>query len=131
MEIDGLFRPSFFMERPLFSPPAKIAFAETTVVEGKADADTDILFEQFYINMDELRENVRNLLRTKSQAALSELLTHYQPTKGIAEILGYMQIATGDSRHHINNERVEHLAVSNADTGKAFSVKAPLIIFNR
>lgn len=131
MEIDGLFRPSFFMERPLFSPPAKIAFAETAVVEGKADADTDILFEQFYINMDELRENVRNLLRTKSQAALSELLTHYQPTKGIAEILGYMQIATGDSRHHINNERVEHLAVSNADTGKAFSVKAPLIIFNR
>lgn len=62
---------------------------------------------------------------------IEKLLTHYQPTKGITEVLGYMQIATGDSRHLINNERVEHLAVSNADAGKTFSVKAPLIIFNR
>jgi len=131
MEIDGLFRPSFFMGRPLFSPPVKVAFTETAVEEGKADAPTDILFEQFYIDMNELRENVRSVLRTKSQVALSELLTQFRPTKGIAEILGYMQIATGDGRHYVNNEQTEHLAVSNADTGKTYQVQAPLIIFNR
>jgi len=131
MEIDGLFRPSLLMERPLFTPPAKVAFAETSVEEGKADADTNILFEQFYIDMDELRENVKNLLRSRSQIALSELLDHYRPTKGIAEILGYMQIATADSRHYVNNEDIEQLNVTNLDTGKIYSLKAPLIIFNR
>jgi hypothetical protein len=131
MEIDGLFRPSFLMERPLFSPPLKVVFEATTIEEGTADADANALFEQFYVNMDELRNNVKALLRTKSQVSLSELLLHYQPTKGITEILGYMQIATGDNRHYINDEQVDKLNVVNADTGKEYQLKAPLIIFNR
>lgn len=131
MEIDGLFRPSLIIERPLFTPPSKIAFTDTAVESGKANADTDVLFEQFYVDIDELRENIRNLLRSRSQIALSELLDHFRPTKGIAEILGYMQIATGDGRHYINNDQEEELRVSNIDTGKTYSLKAPLIIFNR
>ncbi len=131
MEINGLFRPSLLMERPIFTPPSKVTFAETSVEEGKADADTDILFEQFYINIDELRDNIKHLLRSRSQVALSELLDHYKPTKGVAEILGYMQIATADGRHYINNDKVEQLNVTNVDTGKTYSLKAPLIIFNR
>jgi len=131
MEVDGLFRPSFLMERPLFTPPLKVSFAETMIEEGAADADTNILFEQFYINIDELRNNVKALLRARSQVSLSELLLHYQPTKGIAEILGYMQIATGDSRHYVNNEKSEKLSVSNIGSGKIYQLKAPLIIFNR
>ncbi len=131
MEIDGLFRPTILMERPLFSPPLKVSFAETIIQDGKAEADTDILFEQFYINIDELRKNVKELLRSSSQVSLSALLDHYQPTKGIAEILGYMQIATGDSRHYVNNEQTEQINVFNADTGKSYSLKTPLIIFNR
>jgi len=119
------------MERPLFTPPSKVAFAETSVQDGMADADTNILFEQFYINIDELRANIKNLLRSKSQVALSELLDHYLPTKGIAEILGYMQIATGDSRHYVNNDEVQQLNITNADAGKTYSLKAPVIIFNR
>jgi hypothetical protein len=131
MEIDDLFRPGLFMERPLFTPPAKVDFGETVVEEGKADADTNILFEQFYINIDQLRDNVKTLLRSHSQVSLSRVLDHYQPTKGIAEILGYMQIATGDSRHFIDNDIIENLVVTNEDSGKTYSLKAPLIIFNR
>jgi hypothetical protein len=131
MEIDDVFRPSFLMGRPLFTPPLKISFEATTVQDGIADADTTVLFEQFYVDMDELRDHVSALLRSKSQVALSELLVHYRPTKGIAEILGYMQIATGDSRHYINNEQTEQLMITNADTGQSYPLKAPLIIFNR
>jgi hypothetical protein len=131
MEIDGLFRPTILMERPLFSPPVKVSFTETIIQDGKAEADTNILFEQFYINIDELRNNVKAVLRSRSQIPLSELLEHYQATKGIAEILGYMQIATGDSRHYINNEQTEQINVFNSDNGKSYSLKTPLIIFNR
>lgn len=119
------------MERPLFTPPLKVSFTETIIQDGKAEADTNILFEQFFINIDELCNNVKALLRSKAQVPLSELLAHYQPTKGIAEALGYMQIATGDSRHYVNNEQLEQLNVTNTETGKSYFLKAPLIIFNR
>ncbi|MHA4812625.1 DUF3375 domain-containing protein [Flavitalea flava] len=131
METDRLFRPAFLMERPLFTPPLKIHFEETVIEEGTADADTNALFGQFYVNIDELRNNVKTLLRTKSQVSLSGVLLHYRPTKGVTEILGYMQIATGDSRHYIDNERAEKLNIMNVETGVQYQLETPLIIFNR
>jgi hypothetical protein len=131
LEIDGLFRVSILMGRPLFTPPVKVSFAESTIEDGMPDTDTNALFGQFYVNLDELRNNIKTLLRTRSQVSLSDLLLQYQPTKGITEILGYMQIATGDSRHYVNNEQQEKLMVRNSDSGKQYQLEAPLIIFNR
>ncbi len=131
MEVDGVFRPMLLMERPLFTPPLKIEFEKSLIEDGEADANTNALFEQFYVDMEELRSNIRMMLRTRSQVALPEILQHYQPTKGVAEILGYMQIATADSKHYINNEHTEKLDIVNTDTGKQYQLLAPLIIFNR
>ncbi len=131
MEIDGLFRPSLIMQRPLFSPPMKVIFEQTSVTDGVADANTDVLFEQFYVDIETLRNNIKILLRSKSQVSLQEVLEHFVPTKGVAEVLGYMQIATTDSKHYINPEKTEKLSVGNIDTGKRYSLQAPIIIFNR
>jgi hypothetical protein len=131
MEIDGLFKPSFTMERPLFTPPLKVAFENTGIEDGMAEADTGVLFEQFYVDMDELRNNVKSLLRNKSQVALSELLKHYQTSKGVAEVLGYMQIATNEGKHYVNRDQMEDLIVENRDSGKVYLLQAPVIIFNR
>jgi len=131
MEIDGLVKPSFVMERPLFNPPIKIAFEKTIVEDGLAEADTSALFEQFYVDIEELRSNIKYLLKSKSQISLSELLHHFRPTKGIAEVLGYIQIATNEGNHYINRDQLEDLVVENKDTSKAYHLQAPLIIFNR
>lgn len=131
MEIDGLFRPSLLMERPLFSPPTKVVFEQTAIENGMSDADTQILFEQFYVDIESLRNNIKILLRTKSQVSLSEVVIHYTPTKGVAEILGYMQIAKSDNKHYVSDDQRESLTVQNADTGKNYKLQAPLIIFNR
>ena len=131
MEVDGLFRPAFLMERPLFKPPLKVVFEQTTIEDGAADASTHTLFDQFYVDIEELRNNIKLLLRNKSQVSLTELLQHYQPTKGVAEVLGYMQIATADSKHYINNEHIEKLVIQNIDAGTQYQLEAPLIIFNR
>ncbi|MBB5437706.1 hypothetical protein HDC92_001380 [Pedobacter sp. AK017] len=131
MEIDGVFRPSFVMERPLFTPPIKIAFEQTTINEGFADVNTDILFDQFYVDVEELNNNIRLLLQHKSQVSLSELLQHYHASKGIAEVLGYMQIATTNNKHFINNNQTEIFNLLNSDTGNQYELTAPLIIFNR
>lgn len=131
MEVDSVFRPVLLMEKPLFTPPVKIVFQQTPVEDGTADANTNILFEQFYIDIDILRNNVKSILRTKPQVSLSELLHHYESAKGTAEILGYMQIAAEDNRHYINNELTEKLNIFNADNGKRFELEAPLVIFKR
>jgi hypothetical protein len=131
MEVDSVFKPVLLMEKPLFTPPVKIVFQQTPVEDGTADANTNILFEQFYIDIDMLRNNVKSILRIKPQVALSELLHHFESTKGTAEILGYMQIAAEDNRHNINNDRTEKLNIFNTDNGKRFELEAPLVIFKR
>jgi len=131
MEIDGLFKPSFMMDRPLFNPPIKVAFDNTGIEDGLAEADTDVLFEQFYVDIEVLRNNVKSLLRNRSQIALSELLTHYQPTKGVAEVLGYMQIATNEGKHFVNRDQLEYLIIENKDSGTTYRMQTPVIIFNR
>lgn len=131
METDGLFRPAFFMERPLFTPPLKVVFEQTSVKEGSADANTNALFEQFYVDMEELRNNIKTILRNRPMVTLSELLNEYASTKGIAEILGYMQIAAAENKHNINNECSEELSIQNIDSERQYQLKAPLIIFNR
>ncbi|MBX2924200.1 MAG: DUF3375 domain-containing protein [Chitinophagaceae bacterium] len=131
METDGLFKPSFTMDRPLFNPPVKVAFENTAIEDGLAEADTDILFEQFYVDIDQLRNNVRSLLKNRSQIALSELLSYYKPTKGVAEILGYMQIATNEGKHIVNREQLEYLIIENTGSGKKYRMRTPVIIFNR
>jgi hypothetical protein len=129
--INGLFKPVLTMERPLFTPPVKVAFEKSAIEDGLAVADTDVLFEQFYVDIEELRNNIKSLLRNKSQVALSELLTHYPPTKGITEILGYIQLATNDEKHLVKREVNEELIVENQESGKTYRLQAPLIIFSR
>lgn len=131
LEIEGLFKPVFTMERPLFSPPRVVSFEKTDIPEGLSEADTKLLFEQFYVDIDELKNNIRQVLRTKTQAALSELIDIYKPQKGVVEILGYMQIASTDRKHLIDRESEEKLNIENKESNEKYSLTAPVVIFNR
>lgn len=129
--IDGLFKPTFIMERPLFKPPVKILFQETEIEEGESDAATSALYEQFFIDVEMLKENVRSLLKNKPQVSLEEVFIHYKPKKGIAEVLGYMQIASRENKHLIDYERKQELIVENIETEKQFKIEVPIVVFNR
>ena len=131
LTIDGLFKPSFIMERPLFKPPVKVIFQDTEITEGESNAETDALYEQFFIDIELLKENIRQLLKNKSQVSLDEVFRHYKPVKGIAEILGYMQIASRENKHLIDFERSQELIVENIESEKQFTVQVPVVVFNR
>lgn len=131
LTIDGLFKPSFIMERPLFKPPIKVIFQDAEIKEGESNAETDALYEQFFIDIELLKENIRQLLKNKSQVSLSEVFKHYKPVKGIAEVLGYMQIASRENKHLIDFERKEELVIENTETDKQFTIEVPIVIFNR
>jgi hypothetical protein len=131
MDIDGLFKPSLVMERPLFSPPVKATFEKTHIQAGAAQGDTSALFEQISVDIEVLKKNIQDMLKYKSQVSLEEVLQQYIPEKGVAEVLGYMQIASGTNKHYVNNEKITTLTLSNIITKEEYSLEAPLIIFNR
>jgi hypothetical protein len=131
LEIDGIFKPGFIMERPLFSPPVKVCFEKKPIEDGMPETDADLLFGQFYVDMEELKNNLKYALRTRTQVSLSELVSYYKPEKGVGEILGYMQIAANDKRHFIDRQQEEELHIENKENGKTYSLKAPVVIFNR
>lgn len=129
--IAGIIKPSFIMERPLFKPPVKVLFQESEIKEGQSNAETDALYEQFFIDIELLKANIRSLLKNKPHVSLQEVFAHYKPVKGIAEVLGYMQIASRENKHLIDLERKEELVVENIETDKQFTIEVPVIVFNR
>jgi hypothetical protein len=131
LQIDGVFKPVLIMERPLFKPPVKIIFQDAEILEGESDAETDALCSQFFIDIEILKGNIKSLLKHKSQVSLEEVLSHYKSSKGMAEVLGYMQIATRENKHHINYDKKQELAIENNETGKHFKVEIPIVNFNR
>lgn len=131
MEIAGQIKPSLFMERPLFSPPLKISFEKKEIKDGEATDNNTALFEQFYVDLEELRNNIKQLLRQNSQVLLEDVLTQCPPTKGVAEILGYLQIATNERKHTVNHDEIVELMVKNNDSDSHYRLQAPTIIFNR
>ncbi len=131
LEIDGLFKPMFIMDKPLFTPPVKVSFDKTEIQDGMSEAETNLLFEQFYVDIEVLRNNIKEALRSKTQIALSELLHLYKSQKGVSEILAYMQIAANDNRHIIKSELKEELVIENKEINKKYFLSVPLIIFSR
>lgn len=131
MEIHDLFKPSLVMERPLFSPPVKTTFDKMQVHTGTAQGNTDALFDQVYVDIEVLKKNIQKLLQHKSQVSLQEVLDQFAPDKGVAEVLGYMQIATGNTKHYVNNEKMINVLIDNKDSGEQYKLETPLIIFNR
>jgi len=131
LEINTLFKPLLIMERPLFTPPLKVTFEKTAVAEGRPEGGTEALFDQFYIDIPLLRERVQSLLRYKTQVSLSEVVEHFEVSKGAAEVLGYLQIAGAEQKHLIHLNQKVKLPVRNALEGTHYDLEAPLVIFNR
>jgi hypothetical protein len=83
------------MERPLYSPPAKVAIEESRVVPGEPDVDTSLLFEQVHVDRERLARAVRRQLQSRDQVGLVELLEVEPVEQGLAEIIGYLALEDG------------------------------------
>ncbi|MDZ4255632.1 MAG: DUF3375 domain-containing protein, partial [Sulfuritalea sp.] len=63
------------MERPLYTPPAKLVLDNLTLLAGEGDLDTTALFDQVRIDKALLAGQVRQMLQQRAQVTLSEVLT--------------------------------------------------------
>lgn len=131
LEIDNTIKIDLIFDRPLFNPPQKVKFSKTNPEEGKSTSSNSVLFEQFEININELKDNIRAALKNKSQISFIDFVEEFSINKGVAEVIGYIEIAAKSNKHICNEEQHECIIIKNTKTNKTFKVKIPQIIFSR
>jgi hypothetical protein len=131
MEVDD--RPDVYLplERKLGERPAENQF-------GKAPNKAALNLEQLTglhrlmddgsIDKGVLAQNIKHLLKVRKQVPLSEVLGHYPCTRGLAEVLSYISIATILPGTAINHTVTEDLLF---DTHLQKYLQVPQIIFTK
>lgn len=88
-------------ERPLYSPPLKPRISNIAIELGDERVDASALFSQAVIDKTALARHIRQSLQDKSQVSLGELCKTRPLEQGLAELVGYLEMA-GDGRANYN-----------------------------
>jgi len=132
MELDAPVRIGLPMERPLFEPPHRVGFVHGEVLEGiTSEAGLSDLLSVFHVDIELLRSNVRKQLSMRPQVTLRDITEAIPPEKGMAELIGYLQIATEEPKHIIDRQTMTDMEVPHPASGTRYRVRAPQVIFNR
>jgi hypothetical protein len=132
MELDSVVDVDLIFDRPLFDPPEKIKFSNVNPEDGISTAGSDLLFEQFEIDIAELKDKIKTALKHKSQISFPEFVREFEIEKGVAEVVAYMEIASKEKGRHLMDESLyDTIDIKNLKTNKNFKVKVPQIIFCR
>jgi hypothetical protein len=130
LNLDEVIKIDLIVDKPLFKVPQKIKFAQNDFEMGETTADNHTVFEQFEINITELRNNVRNALKHKTQISFTDLIQEFPVRKGVAEVVAYIEIASQEKHKHIMDEdNRQFIDIQNITTNKSFKIEIPQIIF--
>lgn len=83
------------LERPLYQPSAVVA-VESQIPTETEEVDTDLLFNQTFIDQARLADIIRTALPENSSALLSDVVAMHPIEQGAAEIVGYLALDDED-----------------------------------
>lgn len=128
--IDGDSIINLPMERKLGEEQIISEFNEQpNSAENKFDLDSLLnLVNTRHINRKKLQNNVEQILNEKNVVSLSEVLTEYPVSKGLAEVLGYISLVQTNDKYFIRENETEYLKF---DDGNEKYLKAPQVIFSK
>jgi len=116
------------MERPLFTPPVKPHIDEQPLEDGGADVSVDALFDRVHVDKDRLRARLRQTLQTRDQVSLEELLDVHPLEQGLAELVAWLSIATGDGCAAIDEARFQTVTWTDSSGRERFAT-LPSVVF--
>ncbi len=129
---------SFPMERKLFNPPIKQDLQTEVVADSGEQVVVDSLFTENFVDEIQLKQQITKLLQTKNQISLAEVLLEHPLKLGVAELVGYLSIATNSAN---SNYQIAWQASIDDDnqvsltwqdlSGKQHQAWLPSIIFTR
>jgi len=131
MAVDGL-SPELALplERPLFSPPVTGHLDLTVVEADTAELSADALFEQVYVDKDVLRARLRRKLQSRPQVSLVDILDDHPLEQGLAELVAWLGLATGESPAAID-EGVSRSVSWTDPAGVVRTATVPEVVFVR
>jgi len=122
--------PRLPFERPLYAPAAKARIVSDNVEDADEETDPSALFEQVYVDPEQLRGGIRQALRNQPQVGLAELVARHPLQHGLAELVTYLALRDKafaivyDEGHH------EQVAWSDAD-GRERTATLPRVTYAR
>ena len=116
------------MDRPLGEPAVTVAETVRPDITDTdlGDVELQALFDNFFVNTAALEQRIRDLLRSRVQVSLAEVLEAYPVSQGLAEVITYMGIASNSPKHLIN-EKEKFTVEIDPLSGK--TVQLPQIIY--
>jgi len=117
------------MDRPLFTPPFKLKFAQELVADGDQSLAADALFEQVYVDKTRLMSQIRWALQTRRQISLADLVEHFPLEQGLAELVAYLSLAAEDNAAVIDDGNKQELWWTDA-AGARRRATMPLVVFS-
>jgi hypothetical protein len=131
MEIDGYPYIELNMERPLTEEPQDAQIEAKPLKTADIDltsVDLNNLVSQFYIDHEVLENQIAQLLKKRKQVTLKDVVEQYPVSRGLSEVLTYVNIATRSGKSFINRDKEEMVQID--DKGHK-AIKLPEIIFTK
>ena len=97
-------------ERPLYSPTGRVAVDDAVAVADDGGLDAEALFGQFAVDRERLRSQVDAVLEAADQATLADIVDAYPIEQGLAEVVGYFQLAAESPWAEIDAGQQQRLA---------------------
>ena len=122
-EINSIFSKSLYT-------PKKAQEFRRELVEEDVDLDMQSFYNLFFIDEEQLAQNIQKKLLHASQVKLSQVIEEFPITKGVAELVGYISLAKKSENVMLDESSEEYVNISD-ESGVSKRVKLPKIIFVR
>lgn len=134
IHIEGDPEIQMMMERGFWQPPEVVQFDTRPLQNADTSlnaADLLPLYNPYYIDESILRRNIDRILSDRPQATLTELVSKFPIEKGLAELLGYLVLATKDERHRIDTRQIEKIYIRTVGDGEGYLINVPHTVFRK
>lgn len=118
------------MERPLFTPPLKPVIRDEVLEEAEVELDTEALFTQLFIDKALLAARVRQCLGAQNQVSLAEVVEQHPLQHGLAELVGYLSLASEAARAVFDRETEQKISWEDPE-GRRRTARLPRVLFVR
>lgn len=91
------------MEQRLRMPPAAEELQGGQLSAGESESDMSALFQQVYVDKTLLRHHIRDMRDQYGRVTLAEVVAAYPVTKGLLELLSYMEAAKAEKGQYVKD----------------------------
>ena len=136
IELEGPPETHLVMEHGLWEPGETFSLLDLPMDRDDEELPFDDLLSlhtQFHIDKAILSHNIEELLNVYTQVTLGDVLAHYPPEKGLAEVLAYCTLAADDSDHTIDEQQTEtiELTFSTPSGQQMRTLSIPRVLYQR